>query len=60
MNVLLINSSRLIKHVTLRHCMEKLYVDDTFDTETTDNVRENKTGITINEIDDKVLVGMIK
>ena len=55
----LINTSLLIKNFTLRHYLEKLYTDNTFDTEfteTSDNVRENKTSIIINEIDDKVVV----
>ena len=54
MGLHLINSSRLIKDVTLRHYLKKLYPDNTFD------VRENKTSIIINEVDDKVVVGIIK
>ena len=37
----------------------KLYADNIFDTETSDNVRENKTSIIIYEIDDKVIAGTI-
>ena len=46
----LLHSSRFIKDATLRRYLEKLYADDTFDPETSDNVREHKTSIIINEI----------
>ena len=40
--------------------LKKLYANNTIDTETKDNFRENKTSIIVNEINDKVIVGRIK
>ena len=40
--------------------LNKLYTNNTIDTETSDNFGENKTSIIINEIDDKVIVERIK
>ena len=53
----LINSSRLIQDVTI---LKKLYANNTIDTETSENLREKKASIIINEIDDNVIVGRIK
>ena len=38
MDLHFINSSQLIKDVSLRHYLEKLYADNAFDTETSDKV----------------------